>query len=150
MTLNLAVALALGALMGLERELVGKEAGVRTGLTVAGGAALFSLAALNLPYLVATSHDPVQISAIISNNSGFLMMIANIVVGIGFLGGGIILKTEHRARGLTTAAVIWTTAAVGVLAGVGMIGFAIISALIISITLFALRKFEVPDNMERI
>ena len=148
MTLNLAVALALGALMGLERELVGKEAGVRTGLTVAGGAALFSLAALNLPYLVATS--PEQVNAIIANNSGFLMMIGNIVVGIGFLGGGIILKTEHRARGLTTAAVIWTTAAVGVLAGVGMIGFAIISALIISVTLFALRKFEVPDNMERI
>lgn len=147
MTLNLVAALALGGLMGLERELVGKEAGVRTGMTVAGGAALFSIAALRLPYLIATS--PEQVNAVIAGNSGFLIMIANIVVGIGFLGGGIIIKNEHRVHGLTTAAVIWATAAVGILAGIGMIEFAALAALIISAALYALRRFEVPDSMEK-
>jgi putative Mg2+ transporter-C (MgtC) family protein len=147
MILNLVVALVLGGLMGLEREIVGKEAGVRTGMTVAGGAALFSIVALRLPYLIATSPENLQL--ILAHNGGFLIMIANIVVGIGFLGGGIIIKNEHRVHGLTTAAVIWTTAAIGILAGIGMISFAIISAGIISLALFFLRRFEMPENMER-
>lgn len=146
MILHLIVALALGALMGLERELVGKEAGIRTSMTVAGGAALFAILALQLPYLVAVS--PENLPEVIARNSGFLAIIANIVVGIGFIGAGIILKTEERVHGLTTAAVVWAVAAVGALAGVGLLQFAAAAAIILSGSLLVLRKMGLLDRLD--
>ncbi|MFH0890975.1 MAG: MgtC/SapB family protein [Candidatus Liptonbacteria bacterium] len=139
MVIRLLVALALGALMGLERELVGKEAGVRTGMMVAGGAVIFTMVGLNLPGIIESSY---QFGA--SSISGSAMaVIANIVVGVGFLGAGTIIKDERRAHGLTTAAVIWTTAAVGVLTGVGMLKFAAFSGALFAILLYALRKTDI-------
>ncbi len=136
-------ALALGALMGLERELVGKEAGIRTAMMVAGGAAIFTLVGLSLPYIVAVSN----VADVIARNGGFLNIIANIVVGIGFLGAGIIIKTQEHVHGLTTAAVVWATAAVGILAGIGLLQFALVSALIFSGTLYLLRKLGVYERI---
>ncbi len=147
MILHLVVALALGALMGLERELVGKEAGIRTSMMVAGGSALFAILALQLPYIVAVSPD--NLSEVIARNSGFLAVIANIVVGIGFIGAGIIMKTEERVHGLTTAAVVWAVAAVGALAGVGLMQFAAAAAVILSGSLLILRKLGLLDRLER-
>ncbi|HEY4525758.1 MAG TPA: MgtC/SapB family protein, partial [Candidatus Paceibacterota bacterium] len=72
-----------------------------------------------------------------------LAVIANIVVGIGFLGAGTIIKDDKRAHGLTTAAVIWTTAAVGVLAGIGLIEFAAFCGVLFAVLLYALRKTEI-------
>lgn len=145
MLTNFAVALILGALMGLERELAGKEAGIRTSLMVAGGAALFAILGINLPYIIATSSE--NLAEVIARNSGFLAVIANIVVGIGFIGAGIIIKTEERVHGLTTAAVVWATAAVGALAGVGLLQFASAAAIILVAILYLLRKLGVVEKI---
>lgn len=145
MVLRFVVALALGALIGAERELVGKyEAGVRTAMLVAGGAAIFSIVAIMLPYIIATPAD--NVSDIIAHNSGFLNVIANIVVGIGFLGAGIIIKTEAHVHGTTTAATIWATAAVGTLVGIGLIWMAIISSAIIAALLYLLRNWKTSER----
>ncbi len=145
MLTNFGVALALGALMGLERELAGKEAGIRTSLMVAGGAALFAIIGLNLPYIVATGDA--SLPDVIARNSGFLAVIANIVVGIGFLGAGIIIKTDGRVHGLTTAAVVWAAAAVGTLAGIGLLKFAVTAAVIFASLLYILRKLGVVEKI---
>lgn len=143
---RLIIALALGAVIGLERELARKEAGIRTAMLVSGGAALFSIIALSLPYLVSVSEE--NIAEVVARNSGFLGIIANIVVGIGFLGAGIILKTEERVHGLTTAAVVWTTAAVGVLAGIGLIKFAFTSTVLITGLLYIMRKANISERVK--
>jgi putative Mg2+ transporter-C (MgtC) family protein len=122
MMVRLLVSLVLGALLGVERELVGKEAGIRTGLMVSSGAAIFTMIGLTLPYIAAPSaSDALQI---IVNNGGYFNIIGNIVVGTGFLGAGIIIKTQEHVHGMTTAAVIWATAAIGVLSGLGIFKFA--------------------------
>lgn len=139
------IALALGALIGLEREMVGKEAGIRTAMLVAGGASLFTIVALSLPYLIAIS--PENLSEILARNSGFLGVIANIVVGIGFLGAGIIIQTGEHVRGLTTAAAIWLTAALGVLAGIGMIQFAVVATVTTASLLYVLRKVGMYERV---
>jgi len=140
MLVRFGVALVLGGLVGLEREKVGKDAGARTAMLVSGGACIFSIIAISLPYIVATA--PENVPAIIAGNSGFLAIIGNIVVGIGFLGAGIIIKGEERVHNLTTAAAIWVTAGIGSLSGLGMIEFATAVAIIITTLLYALRKFS--------
>ena len=145
MLIRLVVAMVLGAIIGLERERVGKEVGVRTAMTVSAGAALFSITGLMLPYIVATSAE--NLSEVVARNGGFLNVIANIVVGIGFLGAGIIIKNEDRVHGLTSAAVVWLTAAVGVLAGIGLLKFATAATLIMVITLYVLRKLNIADKV---
>ena len=147
MMIRFLVALFLGVIIGVEREIVGKEAGIRTCMLVAGGAAIFSLIGLNLPFLIASSAD--RIPEILERNSGFLDIIGNIVVGVGFLGAGIIIKTEERVHGLTTAATIWTTAAIGVLAGVGLMEFALVATLIIAILLYVLRKTNLGMHLDK-
>lgn len=136
MFIRLAAALLLGALIGTERELVGKEAGVRTSMTVAAGAAIFTIIALTLPYIEGTS----------LNGAGFAV-IASIVAGIGFLGAGIIIKTDEHVHGLTTAAVVWTTAAIGTLAGMGLIKFAVASTILIAVSLYILRKLDIVEHI---
>ena len=149
MVLRFLLALVLGALIGIEREMVGKEAGVKTAMLVSGGAAIFSMIALVLPSIVSNSNPTLA-----TGESGFLNIIANIVVGVGFLGAGIIIKNDvHHVKGITTAAAIWATAAVGVLAGIGLTEFAVFSAIAITVLLYALRKFQVdelirPDDKE--
>ena len=145
MVVRLVVALALGIIIGIERELVGKEAGMRTAMLVSSGAALFAMVGLVLPYIV--SPDPSLTGEIIARNSGFLAVIANIVVGIGFLGAGIIIKNQERVHGLTTAAVVWMTAAIGVLAGIGLWQFAGIATVIIVIILYILRRVNLADRV---
>ena len=130
MLLRLVAALVLGAFMGLEREAAGKEAGIRTGMLVAGGAALFSIAAFGLPN---------------ADQNVAYNIIANVVLGIGFLGGGLIIKNAEHVHGLTTAADVWTMAGVGILAGVGLIEFAATATLIITGTLFILRKLGIYE-----
>jgi putative Mg2+ transporter-C (MgtC) family protein len=142
--LRLCVALILGGILGVERELVGKEAGVRTEMLVAGGAAIFAMIGISLPYLTAATLGAMPDASTI--NSG-LAIVANIVVGIGFLGGGLILKSDDRARGVTTAALVWATAAIGILAGVGLIRFAIVSTLIMTLLLYVLRRLNIAGHL---
>jgi putative Mg2+ transporter-C (MgtC) family protein len=124
--LRLLVALALGGLLGYERESIGASAGLRTHMLVSLGCALFILI-------------PVQAGMQIEDVSRVLQGVA---AGIGFIGAGAILKQSNRndIRGLTTAASIWTTAAIGVAAGMGREASAIVSAVFAFIILAILRR----------
>lgn len=124
--LRLLVALIVGLLIGLQRELTHKPAGVRTHLLVALGTAL----------LVVTAVNAGMASADVSR------VIQGLVTGIGFLGGGTILKLthEHEIRGLTTAAGIWLTAAASIAAGLGQFADAIIGVVFALIVLSAIGK----------
>lgn len=121
--LRLAIAALLGGMLGWERENKGKAAGVRTHMLVSMGAAMFVLVA-----------QQAGISA--GDNSRVLQ---GIVAGVGFLGAGTILKGdgESQVKGLTTAAGIWLTAAIGVAAGLGLEATAVLSTLLALVVLSA-------------
>lgn len=140
MIAQLVVALLLGMLMGLERNAIGKEAGVRTNMLVSGGAAIFSMIALKLPYVV--SLGAADLPAILANST-FMNIIGNIVVGVGFLGAGMIIRNQDHVHGLTTAASIWATAGIGTLVGIGLIKFAVATTIIVAGMLYLLRDFEI-------
>jgi putative Mg2+ transporter-C (MgtC) family protein len=144
MLLRFVIAIALGAILGVERELVKKEAGVRTEILVAGGAALFAMVGLSLPYITASAIGTIPDATAV--NAG-LAVIANIVVGIGFLGAGLIVKMNDHPHGVTTAALVWTTAAIGMLAGIGLIRLAAAAAILIAFLLFILRKLNVSERL---
>jgi putative Mg2+ transporter-C (MgtC) family protein len=107
MTLRFLLAAGLGAGIGYQRERAGKAAGIRTHILVSSGAALFTLVSI-----YGFSGAVVDISRVA----------AGVVVGIGFIGAGVILRgqREKEVAGLTTAATIWMTAAIGLAAGAGM------------------------------
>jgi putative Mg2+ transporter-C (MgtC) family protein len=130
--LRLALAAALGAAVGLERELREREAGLRTHLLVALGSALFTIvsaygfhAFLNSGASVVRT-DPTRIAA-------------QIVTGIGFLGAGAIIRQGLSVRGLTTAATLWAVAAIGLAVGAGYYGGALITTAIVLLALWPLR-----------
>ena len=110
---RLAVASLIGMLIGLERQLSGRPAGLHTTGLVAAGAALFA------------TIEPA------ATGSSSYRIISNIVTGVGFLAGGVILRQGDSVSGLNTAATIWATAAVGVLAGLALFREAAIGALAI-------------------
>ena len=114
--LRLFIAAALGGLLGYERERQGKAAGVRTHMLVALGAALFVLV-------------PQQAGV---ESADMTRVIQGVVAGIGFLGAGAIIKgsAEESVKGLTTAAGIWLTAAIGIACGLGRESTAVLSALL--------------------
>lgn len=134
--LRLALAALLGGLLGIEREAKGKAAGVRTHMLVAMGAAMFVLAS--------------QQSGIVPADMSRVLQ--GVVAGVGFLGAGAILKgdTEGQVKGLTTAAGIWMTAAIGVAAGMGKEGTAMLATLLTLVTMASLplvaRLFERDGN----
>jgi putative Mg2+ transporter-C (MgtC) family protein len=125
-SVRLLVAAALGALLGWEREHAGKAAGLRTHMLVALGGALFVLVPLQ------AGMDSADLSRVVQG----------VVAGVGFLCAGTILKTagEDQVRGLTTAAGLWMTAAIGVAAGMGREMTALLSALLA----FAILALEGP------
>lgn len=100
--LQLVLALFAGSLIGAEREYRSKSAGLRTIALICVGSAIFTMLSLKLG-------SPI-------NQDRFA---ANIITGIGFLGAGVIFKEENRVTGLTTAAIIWVSAAIGVSIGAG-------------------------------
>lgn len=140
MILRLGIAVLLGAIVGLEREVAGKEAGIRTDIMVAAGSAIFAIVGMTLPYLIALS--PENLSEILARNSGFLGAVANVVVGVGFLGAGIIVKQGVHVRGLTTAATVWFAAAIGVLCGIGLWEFASVATIGLTLLLVVLKKIN--------
>ena len=128
-TARMAVALVLGAVIGWDRERRDADAGLRTHMLVSLGAALFVL----VPAEAGMDSDDLS------------RIIQGIVSGIGFLGAGAVLKmgNEGRIHGLTTAATIWVTAAVGMSAGLGREGTAILATVFILIVLVVLRSMKV-------
>ncbi len=117
--LRLAVGVGCGALVGLERQWRARRAGLRTNAVVAAGATLFVLYAA-----ATTDSSPTRVASYV-------------VSGIGFLGGGVILREGVNVRGLNTAATLWCSAAIGVLAASGNLLFALIgTATVIGIHMF--------------
>lgn len=125
--LRLALAAGLGAALGLEREMRQKPAGLRTNMLIAVGSALFSLISVQLAAQGGTADR----------------IAANIVTGVGFLGGGAILRSGREVLGMTTAATIWVNAAIGMAAGFGE------STLAISATGITLMVLGVLPPIER-
>jgi len=119
MTLRFLLAVALGAGIGFQRERAGKTAGLRTHILVSSGAAIFTLASI-----YGFSGTVVDISRVA----------AGVVVGVGFIGAGVIFRgrQEEEVAGLTTAATIWVTAAIGLAAGAGMYLISVIATAIIT------------------
>ncbi len=143
MLIRLLAAGLLGALIGYERETIGKEAGVRTDMLVAMGSAVFSMVSLVLPYLIALpALGQDHIAEILARNGGALRTISNVVVGVGFLGAGIIFREGGRVKGMTTAASIWFVAAVGMLVGIGLIKLAVVASIVVVVALYGLRKVD--------
>ena len=145
MLLRFAIALVLGAILGVERELVGKEAGVRTEMVVAAGASIFAMIGLALPYIITSPGMAPDAKALTDG----IAVIANIVSGIGFLGAGLIIKMNSHPHGVTTAALVWVTAAIGTLVGIGLVGFAVSATVLVEILLYTLRKMRVSEKLEK-
>lgn len=126
--LRLLAALAVGTLIGLQRERSGKAAGLRTHMLVALGTTLFVVAGLEY----GMGEDAIS------------RVIQGLVTGIGFLGAGTIMKIEQHKiiHGLTTSAGIWMTAAVSITIGLGQIGTGLIAAVLAWIVLAVVDRFE--------
>ncbi|WP_051412039.1 MgtC/SapB family protein [Halonatronum saccharophilum] len=119
------VALIVGVLIGAEREWRGRMAGIRTNALVAVGAALY-----------------VSFSMMFPEDSSPTRVGSQIVSGIGFLGGGVIIKNGFSVSGLNTAATLWCAAATGVLAGAGFVKESFIGGIIILISHIILRRLQ--------
>jgi putative Mg2+ transporter-C (MgtC) family protein len=127
LTLRLAAGLALGAVIGFEREMHGQPAGFRTHSLVATGAALFTI--VSAFGFSGPGADPTRVAA-------------QIVSGIGFIGAGTILQYRGHIRGLTTAASLWSVAAVGMAAGAGLYIMAAVGTALIVVILTVLNGVE--------
>lgn len=130
---RLGAALVLGGAIGLERELNGQVAGLRTHMSVALGAALFTIVSAYgwSEFFGPRAESNVQVDV--------TRVASNIVTGVGFLGGGAILKEGASVRGLTTAASLWVTAAVGLAVAIGMYTIAAVATLYLVFALTILR-----------
>jgi putative Mg2+ transporter-C (MgtC) family protein len=130
--IRLIFAVALGAAIGVERELSGQTAGLRTHIAVCVGAALFGVVS-TLGFM---EFEDLRTGVI---RADVTRVASNVVVGVGFLGAGMILKRHGDIANLTTAASIWTVAAIGLAAGVGDLGTASVAAVLTLGYLVALR-----------
>lgn len=127
LALRLTVGLVLGAVIGFERELHRQPAGFRTHSLVSLGAALFTV--VSAFGFTGDLVDPTRIAA-------------QIVSGIGFIGAGTILQYRGHIRGLTTAASLWSVAAIGTAAGAGLFVVAVVGTLLILVILSILDRVE--------
>jgi putative Mg2+ transporter-C (MgtC) family protein len=127
LTIRLVVALLLGASIGLERELQRMPAGFRTHALVSLGSALFTV--ISAYAFTGPGSDPTRIAA-------------QIVSGIGFLGGGAILHYGGTVRGLTTAASLWAVAGVGMAAGAGLYVVAVAGGVLVIVALEIFQRLE--------
>jgi putative Mg2+ transporter-C (MgtC) family protein len=134
---RLALAGALGAAIGFERELREREAGLRTHLLVCLGSALFTIISAYGFHEFLTSGDAVV-------RSDPTRIAAQIVTGIGFLGAGAIIRQGISVRGLTTAATLWVAAAIGMATGAGYYSGAVIGTVLTIVALGPLRILAYP------
>jgi putative Mg2+ transporter-C (MgtC) family protein len=127
-SVRIVIAAFLGAILGLEREREGKAAGLRTHTLVSLGAAVFVLASTE------SGVTPTDMSRVIQG----------IATGVGFIGAGTILKLakDQEIRGLTTAASVWLTAAIGIAVGLGRVWIPVCGVVMALVVLRALRLFE--------
>jgi putative Mg2+ transporter-C (MgtC) family protein len=136
--IRLCLAFLGGGIIGFERSYRRQVAGLRTHILIALGAASLMLLSIWIPQNFSERGDPGRIAA-------------QVVSGIGFLGAGAIIRLGSNIRGLTTAASLWLTAAIGLTIGAGMFVTALTAEVLALITLFVLHKVEekiFPDNWE--
>jgi putative Mg2+ transporter-C (MgtC) family protein len=129
---RLALAMVVGAVLGVERERLDRPAGLRTYMLVVEGACLFMICAILLAEQIVRAggvSDPGRIAS-------------TVVQGIGFIAAGVILTTGKQVIGLTTAAGIWVATALGLLIGAGFYVIAIVAAVATVVALIALRSVE--------
>lgn len=129
---RLLLAATIGGVIGAEREFRRKSAGFRTNILIGLGAAIFTICSLTLGQGVG---DPTRITA-------------QIVTGIGFLGAGTILRNRDGVHGLTTAAIVWVNAALGVAAGGGQYRLAIIAGAIVLSVLLVMGPIEAAIDLK--
>lgn len=126
--INLTLAFFLGGVVGWFRELEGKTAGMRTHILVCVGSALFMIVSYKM-MILGSNGDPSRI-------------VAGVVTGIGFLGAGCIVQSGSGVKGVTTAASIWITAAIGIAAGAGFYTEALMVVFLTVVALELLRQVE--------
>ena len=127
--LQLGLAVLLGGAIGLERELAGKPAGLRTNILICVGAMLFTLMSVQLAFAGPGHGDPTRVAA-------------QIATGVGFIGAGTILHARGAVTGLTSAATIWVVAAIGIAVGGGAYIDALGTTLIVMLVLYGLGYVE--------
>jgi putative Mg2+ transporter-C (MgtC) family protein len=130
--LNVGAALLMGIALGLERQFRQHPAGLRTNALVCVGAALF-----------------VSVTGLVGDTEGRTRIASYIVSGIGFLGGGVILREGLTVRGMATAATLWCTAAVGTLCGAGFAGHALVGTVTVLLVHVCLRPVAVWIDAHR-
>lgn len=132
MSLRMITAVILGGLLGLQREKVGKDAGLRT----------FMMVTLTAAFVVAAASQE-QLG-----NDGMSRVVAGLLTGIGFLGAGSILKLSrrHEVHGLTTAAGLWLTTGIGIAAGLGHLGLATVATALAFAILSVLSRLDVESE----
>ncbi len=126
----LLLAVALGAIVGIQREIAHRPAGLRTHMLVCLGSCLFTIVSVSF------SLDPARIAA-------------GIVAGIGFIGAGTIWAEKDKVKGITTAASLWATAAIGLTIGIGDYPMAIVVTLLVFLVLiskYVLERFRTVKN----
>ena len=133
---RLVLSMALGMVVGAERKRKGQIAGVRTFALISMGACLAMLLSIYVPqvYLGLKNGDPGRIAA-------------QVITGVGFLGGGAMIHMKGSVRGLTTAAGIWMTAIIGMAVGVGMYWSSVIATVLILVILVAFEYYEHRANL---
>lgn len=148
--IRISAALGLGFLLGLERELTNKYAGLRTHILVCLGACIFTIISVYGFPTFAESDN-----VIIDNSTGIRdtgRVAAQIVSGIGFIGAGAVLRNGPMIIGLTTAATLWISAAIGMTCGVGLYDVAILTTVLSVAVLTIIRVFErkiLPSGFKR-
>lgn len=141
---RLLLSIALGAVIGIERESLNKSAGFRTHVLVSMGACLFMTISLTVPFVNYPTTGVVDYHIADSSR-----IAAQIVSGIGFLGAGAILRSGMSVKGLTTAASLWAIAAIGMAAGAGMYITAIVGTLLIYVSLTYFAKLEANSRLQK-
>lgn len=132
--LRIAAAVFIGAMIGIDREIKNRPAGMRTHVLVCVGAALVSLI------------EQQTIAAVLLLNQGSMVGVSmgrittSVVSGVGFLGAGTIFMSEHKISGLTTAASLWCTACIGLAVGSGFIAMALMAGVIVLVILRMMQK----------
>ena len=132
--LQLVFAALLGSFIGYERERKGKEAGLRTFSLVALGACFFTMTAIYFKLPQGASTNALQIDP--------TRVIQAVAIGIGFIGSGLIIQKKAQVEGLTTAAALWATAAIGIGIGLRLYYLSAVGALLIIVILVVLKEVE--------
>ena len=133
--LKLILAIILGGIIGYERETLGKPAGSRTYALIAMGSTFFTILSV-YGFGQMTNGSPTT-------------LVGQILVGVGFIGAGLIIFHKQHVEGLTTASALWVIAAIGIAIGIGWYIIAIIASILVFLLLFIVRKIEFEKNKKK-